>query len=108
MGFKITKINLNVDLSKYKYKTTDPSEVLDIYLLLCDKYGPEHFKIFKDGEEISCEELKREDIFDNFERDPKLKFGYRPGYGSNTDIAEDSYGDPKNVWKPCNPESDFD
>ncbi|OFW11267.1 MAG: hypothetical protein A3G20_08400 [Acidobacteria bacterium RIFCSPLOWO2_12_FULL_59_11] len=79
---------------------------------LRERFGEVDLAILRDGVELTtadlAEDIKSYEIRTAMEEDCRLPPTYRRGRGDERDVALGPGGEPTGVWRPPNPEDDYD
>jgi hypothetical protein len=89
----------------------NPHSALEAFQLLQDRLGSFAVMVLKDDIQITDSELATDiesyDIQIVLEQETQLPSTYRHGRGGDSDLAVGGDGNRHGVWKPRNPEDDY-
>jgi hypothetical protein len=90
----------------------NPYEARDAFESLRDSLGPDAVTLLRDKSIITAAQLAADiesyEIQAVREADTQLPPTYRHGWGRDSDLALGSDGQTHGVWKPDNPENDYE
>jgi hypothetical protein len=90
----------------------NPLSACGVFEDLRKRYGEADLAILREGVEITPAELASDvesyEIRRVMEEDSHLPSTYRHGRGGDSDLALGTDGNRHGVWKPMNPEDDYD